>query len=334
VWSSFDGSGICPIGYRVPIIDELIAERNSLSISSGADAYNSILKLPTAGNRSATDGRISADIGYYWSANILEVNANPSASTLFINAQRSAISASENASGSSVRCILNVGENPIPPSIEALTIGNQNFSIAENSAIGTTISIVSTTGNPTEFSIIRGNDRTAFAISNSGQLTAANGALDFETKKIYTLTVKISKNGTASKIAQIIINVTDVDDILTFNGLKYSPVRSVSNRIWMDRNLGASRVSTSLTDVESYGYLYQWGRENDGHQFRDSATTTTKVDSIITATAKFIIDNDDWTTADSSGDLRADVWSIFDGNGICPVGYRVPTEAELEAERG
>jgi serine/threonine protein kinase len=48
-----------------------------------------------------------------------------------------------------------------------------------------------------------------------------------------------------------------------------------TGRVWMDRNLGASRAATSSTDAQAYGDLYQWGRAADGHQKRTSATTTT-----------------------------------------------------------
>ncbi len=37
----------------------------------------------------------------------------------------------------------------------------------------------------------------------------------------------------------------------------YNPA---TGKIWMDRNLGASRVAQSSIDEEAYGYLYQWGR--------------------------------------------------------------------------
>jgi len=48
-----------------------------------------------------------------------------------------------------------------------------------------------------------------------------------------------------------------------------------TGRIWMDRNLGATQVATSSIDAASLGHLYQWGRGNDGHQVRASATTAT-----------------------------------------------------------
>jgi hypothetical protein len=50
-----------------------------------------------------------------------------------------------------------------------------------------------------------------------------------------------------------------------------------AGQIWMDRNLGASRVATSSTDSEAYGDLYQWGRGTDGHEKRDSGTTLTRL---------------------------------------------------------
>ena len=43
-------------------------------------------------------------------------------------------------------------------------------------------------------------------------------------------------------------------------------VLSTSGRLWMDRNLGATQVATSLTDYLAYGDLYQWGRGTDGHE--------------------------------------------------------------------
>ncbi len=40
----------------------------------------------------------------------------------------------------------------------------------------------------------------------------------------------------------------------------------VTGKVWMDRNLEASQVADSLTDYNSCGDLYQWGRGSDGHQ--------------------------------------------------------------------
>ena len=50
-------------------------------------------------------------------------------------------------------------------------------------------------------------------------------------------------------------------------------VLSPTGKIWMDKNLGATQVATSSTDAASYGSLYQWGRNTDGHESRTSAVT-------------------------------------------------------------
>jgi len=123
-------------------------------------------------------------------------------------------------------------------------------------------------------------------------------------------------------------------------GITYGAVTSpLTGRVWLDRNLGASRVCTALNDKACYGDYYQWGRETDGHEKSTSATTKTVATDIINVGNKFIFGDTEWTskiTFDSSidrdGDLRAANWSKTDGSSVCPVGYRVPTMAELEAE--
>jgi len=106
----------------------------------------------------------------------------------------------------------------------------------------------------------------------------------------------------------------------------YNPI---TGETWMDRNLGATQIATSFDDVNADGDLYQWGRNTDGHQIRTSSTT-----SILSTTnspnhSDFILANSDWLTV-SDDNLWQDVNGI---NNPCPLGFRLPTEAELEAER-
>jgi uncharacterized protein (TIGR02145 family) len=105
-----------------------------------------------------------------------------------------------------------------------------------------------------------------------------------------------------------------------------------TGKIWMDRNLGASRAATSSTDAEAYGHLYQWGRAADGHQLRTSPTTSTLSTSDNPGHGNFI------TVGSSPYDWRSpqndNLWQGVNGiNHPCPAGYRLPTIAELEAER-
>ena len=138
---------------------------------------------------------------------------------------------------------------------------------------------------------------------------------------------------------------TDTDTMLvtvalsiTHNGTTYNKITSpYTGKIWLDRNIGASRVCTSYNDTECYGDYYQWGRDADGHEKSTSSTTSTQASSITYAGSRFITSSstysNDWaSSADSGGSLRSWNWSKTDGSFICPVGYRVPTVTELEAE--
>jgi len=120
-------------------------------------------------------------------------------------------------------------------------------------------------------------------------------------------------------------------------------VSPYTNRIWMDRNLGASRVATSATDTASYGDLFQWGRKADGHEKNRSyseayftASTTTKLASTQEVSNKYVISNYgnyEWTTNwDVTEPWATDATYIGGINNPCPNGFRLPTYNELEAE--
>jgi len=134
----------------------------------------------------------------------------------------------------------------------------------------------------------------------------------------------------------------DGSSYITHNGTNYCPVTSpYTGRVWLDRNLGASRVCTAMDDTQCYGDYYQWGRNADGHQDIKSPNTSTKATQINpvqdAVKGKFILSSSnpyDWTapSLDDDGSLRSAYWSSTDGSSICPEGYRVPTIDELKAE--
>lgn len=66
------------------------------------------------------------------------------------------------------------------------------------------------------------------------------------------------------------VKISDKDNVTVI-----VEVTGANGRIWMDRNLGATRAATSSTDNGSYGHYYQWGRDADKHQIRTSTSTTT-----------------------------------------------------------
>ena len=122
-------------------------------------------------------------------------------------------------------------------------------------------------------------------------------------------------------------------DILQ-NGISYNTITSeTTGKVWLDRNLGASQVCKSLNDKDCYGGYYQWGRPTDGHEKSDSSLYQPKEsDSSDVSHSAFIRGDSDWTTEDNDGSKRSESWSKTDGSSVCPIGYRVPTITELEAE--
>ncbi len=113
-------------------------------------------------------------------------------------------------------------------------------------------------------------------------------------------------------------------------------VISTTGNVWMDRNLGASRVAESSTDSLAYGSLFQWGRFADGHQCRNSDTTSALASTSAPTTdqawsGKFIVNPtspSDWLSTQNDN-----LWQGVDGvNNPCPSGFRLPTEAEWEEE--
>ncbi|SSC09579.1 inverse autotransporter beta domain-containing protein, partial [thiotrophic endosymbiont of Bathymodiolus puteoserpentis (Logatchev)] len=125
---------------------------------------------------------------------------------------------------------------------------------------------------------------------------------------------------------------------IVFNGLTYEIITSSkTGRVWLDRNLGATQVATKANDSAAYGHYYQWGRNDDGHELKDSPTTQTQATTLTPVSGNFIDSKNvsfksDWTSADSSGNNRVVAWADGGVNDICPVGFSVPTKAELGAD--
>ncbi len=119
---------------------------------------------------------------------------------------------------------------------QAPAVANTSFSIAENSAndtnVGTPLIVVDPdAGSSFSYSISSGNLNNAFKINGSGQLSVmTSSALDFETKANYALTITVTDNGGLSDTASVVVNISDVIEVVNFTigGVESSSVNENS----------------------------------------------------------------------------------------------------------
>jgi hypothetical protein len=190
------------------------------------------------------------------------------------------------------------------------TAGNAQATVAFNppaSNGGGTITSYTVTSSPGNFSTT--GPSSPLVVTGLANLTA------------YTFTI-VATNATGNSVASAASGSVS----------PFGEVTTATGRIWMDRNLGATRVATSSTDAAAYGDFYQWGRGTDGHQISTSATTATLSSLDQPGNGNFI------TTISSPYDWRSpqnpNLWQGINGdNNPCPRGFRLPTGAEWEAER-
>jgi uncharacterized protein (TIGR02145 family) len=145
-----------------------------------------------------------------------------------------------------------------------------------------------------------------------------------------SFTLNTSPNCSFSRTtASFICGTTTVTFKYNGSTVTYGTINS-SGQCWLDRNLGAAyKPTTNSVDANTFGDLFQWGRAADGHQIISSSTTTTVSTSNTPGNANFIVTASDWRSPQNDN-----LWQGVNGiNNVCPVGFRLPTSAELETER-
>lgn len=128
----------------------------------------------------------------------------------------------------------------------------------------------------------------------------------------------------------------------TYRGqnVTYATVRGADGKIWLQQNLGSTKVAGAVSDADAYGDLFQWGRWDDGHQLRNSATAAApspnSPDGLGTSSS-FILGSS--TASWWSGNGSSDQWSasnaasVTSANGAdsCKAigpGWKMPSQAD------
>jgi len=171
-------------------------------------------------------------------------------------------------------------------------------------------------------------------------ITNTNWDLGHYPTNLEDVVIPTGKTVTIQSSTDAVAYNVDVIGSLTVLGTLTVEIQTVTNpttlEIWMDRNLGASQVATTKYDAAAKGDLYQWGRFTEGHQIRTSGTTSTNATTPVPNTGnwdgQFILELNapkDWLDPQDET-----LWQGVSGtNNPCPAGFRLPTEAEWEAER-
>ena len=126
----------------------------------------------------------------------------------------------------------------------------------------------------------------------------------------------------------------------------YSTVRGADGKIWLQQNLGSTKVASNLTDEEAYGDFFQWGRWVDGHQLRSSAINGTSPSpnnpqglsggSASFYSAGYNSGANWWSNGDPSDLWNAsDISSVSESVGVDPcqaigTNWRLPSKEEVE----
>ncbi|KMQ66779.1 hypothetical protein ACM46_04555 [Chryseobacterium angstadtii] len=126
----------------------------------------------------------------------------------------------------------------------------------------------------------------------------------------------------------------------TYQGqqVTYSTVRGRDGNIWMQQNLGSSQVASAMGDEASYGDLFQWGRWDDGHQLRNSATaapTSPNSPDGLAGVNAFIIGSTSWWGVFAATDkwTASNPANVSNTTGADPCkavgpGWKMPSQAE------
>jgi len=324
LWQGENGiNNPCPIGWRVPNIDEWETERESWTSNDPDGAFNSPLKLVFTGYLTNTGIAIGAGagmngIGMYWSSTINEtaswaLNFSENISGTEKNAQKLSV---VRAYGLTVRCIKECPITTMPTeashtATETQIIWNWNNSEAADGYKYNTVN--------NYYSAIDNGTNTSFTQTD---LICGN----------YSLFVWAYNECGPS---EVLIMSTNTSITFIYNGseVTYGTVES-NGKCWLDRNLGASQVATSSTDNLAYGDLFQWGRAADGHQIRNSTVTSGTCDAVNTDSpthSNFI----KCTTGDLDwrNPQKDELWQGVDGiNNPCPEGWRLPTIEDWDHE--
>ena len=196
-----------------------------------------------------------------------------------------------------VRANNDEGNGPWSDSDSAITQGGGlTRSVAENSAAGTNIgAAVTASSNPNNYTLthtMSGANASDFTIESSSGQIKVKSALDYETKKQYSVIVTVkaavagvqslNPNAPGDYTIPVTINVTDVNETPTFSG-SGATKRSVAENSPAGTNVGAP---VSASDVDKDKLTYSIGGMDTSSFSFNTSTGQIKVKDALDHEAK------------------------------------------------
>ena len=201
-------------------------------------------------------------------------------------------------------------------------------------------------GGSVIFKMISNNSNGSIILTGNKLEFNSSKPADYETKFEYDITVTATDSN-GDEISQD-IRVKVKQWSVLFNNHTYGCVKSpYTGKVWLDRNIGANRICTSVTDIECYGDYFQWGRNADGHESNTSEsndTLATRIHPVQDAIkGKFVktdIGTNDWIDThntgdnnDTNGSKRMANWQTDNNTStVCPDEYYVATDDDIAYE--
>jgi hypothetical protein len=220
-------------------------------------------------------------------------------------------------------------------------IATNTSGVATNtSGIATNVSNIATNTSGVATNVTNIATNTSGVATNVTNIATNTSGVATNVTNIATNVTNIATNtsGVATNVTNIATNTAAIATIGgsftggIWNGYTYQTVTSpTTGRVWLDRNLGAPQVATSSNDSNAYGFLYQFGRSDDGHQLRNSSTGSTKLNSVYSPNDLFIINNSIWAN-DFNYKVWQEDWEGEQLNSVAPKGFRLPTQTEFNNE--
>lgn len=232
-----------------------------------------------------------------------------------------------------------------------------SVSINSTSSITFKIDVASPSGSISEVGVVYGIAKgltTASTLSNPNAASSKTfgtriGTISYTSSSQWANTINLTVSSTSTVnsqgtttfyVAPYYARLYAIKNGITYYGpdiefLPNWPTVTGNGKTWAQANLGALRVATSNDDADSYGWFYQWGKPTDGHQFKNSTTTSAQTTLDIPPAGAFYSDGRYFwqkTTEPYNDNVfngSTDLWNGVNGkNNPCPTDWRLPTVSE------